>query len=215
MIIILNRKKISRFIKNTDRQVSTINNNGYTIEHIHKLLENSDERTKTIILVFASTGIRLAALPSLKVGDLKPITIQDSETGTEIYEITVYKGYKEQYTTFCTPECAKVIKSYLSYRERCGEELKPNAPLIREQFDASDLLKVKYPRAIGTKTIASIIEQKLIQAGTRIRQDFSIRKEVPLIHGFRKFFNTALMNADVHPSNKELLMGQYVKINNF
>ena len=38
------------------------------------------------------------------------------------------------------------------------------------------------------------------------------RKEIPLNHGFRKFFNTALMNADVHPSFKKLLMGHSVQL---
>jgi predicted RNase H-like nuclease (RuvC/YqgF family) len=39
-----------------------------------------------------------------------------------------------------------------------------------------------------------------------------MRKDIPLIHGFRKFFNTALMNADVNLSFKELLMGHSVKL---
>ena len=33
-----------------------------------------------------------------------------------------------------------------------------------------------------------------------------------MAHGFRRFFNTALMNADVHPSFKKLLMGHSVEL---
>ena len=33
-----------------------------------------------------------------------------------------------------------------------------------------------------------------------------------MAHGFRRFFNTALMNADVHPSFKKLLMGHNVQL---
>ena len=39
-----------------------------------------------------------------------------------------------------------------------------------------------------------------------------MRKDIPLIHGFRKFFNTALMNADVNIRFKELLMGHTIKL---
>jgi hypothetical protein len=38
------------------------------------------------------------------------------------------------------------------------------------------------------------------------------RKQIPMAHGFRRFFNTALMNADVHPSFKKLLMGHSVQL---
>ena len=38
------------------------------------------------------------------------------------------------------------------------------------------------------------------------------RKPVPLAHGFRRFVNTGLMNADMHPSFKKLLMGHSVQL---
>lgn len=137
--IILNRKKIIKFVNNTDERKKS-RNQGYTSEQIHKLLDSCDERTKAIILIFVSTGIRLAALPLLRIGDLKLIKVMDSES--EIYEITVYQGYREEYVTFCTPECMKVINSYLEYRRRSGEVLADNSPLIREQFNSNDSFKV-------------------------------------------------------------------------
>jgi integrase len=207
--IIINRKKIIKFIDTDERKKHK--NTGYTTEQIHKLLDICDERTKAIILLYASSGIRLGALPQLKIRDL--------ETSNSGYtRITVYQGYKEEYITFCTPECNKVINSYLSYRQRCGEELKPDAPLIREQFDASDPFKVKYPKHISIKTIAKTLRLKAIQAGLikvyhiGTRDGSKYRKDIPLIHGFRKFFNTALMNADLHHSFKELLMGHTIKL---
>jgi integrase len=209
--IVLNRKKIIKFINTDERKKHK--NAGYTTEQLHKLLDICDERTKVIILIYASTGMRLAALPALKIGDLILI---EPEPG--IYQITVYQGYKEEYLTFCTPECTKVIDSYLQYRIRCGEECKPDAPLIREQFDASDSFRVKHPKQITLNTIAKTLRQKIIQAGLRSidhvgNMDGSkMRKDIPLIHGFRKFFNTALMNADVNLRFKELLMGHSVKL---
>lgn len=216
--IMLNRKKITKFI-NMDERNKRNQNQGYTTEQIQKLLDICDERTKVIILIYASTGIRLAALPALKIGDLE--RINDPDLDLKLFKIRVYPGYKEEYITFCTPECSKVIDSYLEYRKRSGEELKDDAPLIREQFssDASDLFRVKNPKHITTDTIAKMLRLKIIQAGRKVdhlvdgkNEGFKYRKDIPLIHGFRKFFNTALMNADVHPSFKKLLMGHSVQL---
>jgi len=112
--ILLNRKKISKFV-NTDHR-RQFKNTGYTTEQIHKLLDMSDERLKAIILIYASTGIRLAALPLLQVKDLTEVSLPEEDE--KLYQITVYQGYKEEYMTFCTPECYEAIISYFSYRQR-------------------------------------------------------------------------------------------------
>lgn len=212
--IVLNKKKIIKFIDTDERKKSK--NVAYNSDQIHKLLDVCDERTKAIILLYCSTGIRLAALPALKFGDLRFFPFP----GPGIHEITVYSGYKEEYITFCTPECARAIDSYLNYRQRCGEQLKPDAPLIREQFNTTDSFRVKHPKHVSLKTISKILRQKAIQAGLITSNNLGnrggamskMRTDIPLIHGFRKFFNTALMNADVHPSFKELLMGHSIKL---
>jgi integrase len=124
---------------------------------------------------------------------------------------------QRRYITFCTPECYKVIDSYLEYRIRCGEQLKPDSPLIREEFDTNDPFRVKHPKHITLKTISKILRQKSIQSGIRAidhvgKGGSKMRKDIPLIHGFRKFFNTALLNADVNITFKELLMGHSIKL---
>jgi hypothetical protein len=63
---------------------------------------------KNIILLMASSGLRVGAIPLLKLRHLEKI---DS-----IYKITVYEGANEQYYTVCTPECASFIDAYLQYR---------------------------------------------------------------------------------------------------
>jgi integrase len=183
------------------------------LKQVSKLLDFCDDRIRLIILLFASSGMRLAGLGGLKIRNLSKIKNEN------IYRITVYEGSKEEYITFCTPECTKAIASYLSYRERSGEKLDPNSPLIRNQFNADDLIHVKNPKDVTTSTIGKIIESKLRQAGlrqiehaTENKYASQIRKTIPMIHGFRKFFNTALMNSDVHPSFKKLLMGHSVQL---
>jgi len=72
-----------------------------THEEIQKILEFSDQRLKTSFLILASTGIRVGALRTLRVGDLEKID--------EIYKVRVYSGDKEEYITFTTIESAKEI----------------------------------------------------------------------------------------------------------
>jgi integrase len=73
---------MSKFLSNDDdNDNNTETNNSdsgdkpYTHEQIAKLLEYTDIRTKVIILVMASAGLRLGALPLLRVGDLIEVSI--------------------------------------------------------------------------------------------------------------------------------------------
>jgi hypothetical protein len=132
-----------------------------------------------MVLLFASTGMRLGALPTLKMRNFRSVNI-DNDKQIKLYQITIYEGEPEEYITFCTPEGRAAIYSYLSYRERSGEKIAPRQVLLG--------------------TISKILSEKLIQAGIRevehIKENQTqgqSRKEIPLIHGFRKFFNTALM----------------------
>lgn len=87
------------------------------------MLEKADERERVVILLMASTGMRVGALPCLKIRNLERI----EKYG--LYKITVYEGEDEEYITYCTPECARAIDSYLDYRQRHGERpLKTDAP---------------------------------------------------------------------------------------
>lgn len=81
-----------------------------------------DIRTRVIILLMASTGMR--------IGDIRKIE------EFNLYLIWVYnRSNPDRYFTFCTPECAADIDAYLDYRRRFGEVLKDKSPLIRERFN--------------------------------------------------------------------------------
>jgi integrase len=205
--ITLNRKKISRFLGKESMKIQS--GKSYTREQIAKMLTVCDERTRALILLLASTGVRIGAIPGLKFEHFQPYT-----SCPDCYQISVYDG---EYITFCTPESMRAVDDYLAYRVRCGEKLNPNSPIIREQFERNDLLKVRNPRPISLLTIRSLIYETLLKAGITQRDHLiegqrHARKEIPLAHGFRRFFNTALMNADVHPSFKKLLMGHNVQL---
>jgi len=125
----LNWRKINRFIEEKKR---TVQDRAYTKEEIRRTLDKCDERKRVMILLLASTGMRIGALPQLKIKHLAGVL------NGSLYQISVYAGTSSQYITFCTSECAKAIDDYLDYRSRCGEKLTPESSLIREQFDRND-----------------------------------------------------------------------------
>jgi integrase len=102
--MILNKRKIKRFLppdestKQEDR--------AYTHEEIQQMLLNCDERSRVVILLMASTGMRIGALSSLQLGDLTRIPEY------KLIKIFVYgRSKRDKYYTFCTPECAAAIVS--------------------------------------------------------------------------------------------------------
>lgn len=75
--VMVRRKKIAKFLSNDDFSSDSEENNQqgnndkpYTHQQIAKLLEFSDLREKAIILLMASSGMRIGALPMLKISDL-------------------------------------------------------------------------------------------------------------------------------------------------
>jgi site-specific recombinase XerD len=104
--ITLNNRRINAF-KPEFRNV--VEDQPYTREQIKLLLDKAEQRNRAIILLLSSSGMRVGALPNLKVGDLIPIDKY------QIYQIQVYKRSKSRYVPFCTPECREEIDTHLQY----------------------------------------------------------------------------------------------------
>ena len=148
----INKEKISKFLGESGRKHS---DRAYTHEEIKKILDVADLRMKIIVLLMASTGMRIGAIPDLKLKHLEEIT-KDKE---KIYKIIVYGKSKEEYYTFCSPECYSTIKSYLEYRTKSGELLENESYLIREQFDINDFEQIrKKSRKISIFAVRNAIQ---------------------------------------------------------
>ena len=65
--ILLNWKKINAFLGQNNK---VVNDRAYIKQEIAALLEKSNERMKVVVLLLATTGMRIGAIPSLKIGDL-------------------------------------------------------------------------------------------------------------------------------------------------
>ena len=97
----------------------------------------------------ASTGMRVGALPELKLKHLKRCRVDNNN---HIYKIQVYASSKKySYITFCTPECAQAIDNYIEYRKRIDKTISfysqtdqwvstdPNTLLISRLFDIENI----------------------------------------------------------------------------
>ena len=66
--VMINRKKLSKFL---GEQENKYEYRSYTLDEISSLLSLCDERGKAIVLLMASTGMRVGALPSIKLKHLR------------------------------------------------------------------------------------------------------------------------------------------------
>jgi len=183
----------------------------YSKEEIKTMFNAAqDIRVKIIISLMISSGLRYGAVSILKIGDIEKIEKYN------LYKITAYrKSKKFKYYTFCSPECSTLIDSYLSYRKSKGEVLKSNSPLIREQFNTNDKLKVNNPRHLTLITFRTLINDVLTKY-TTLRKKLSFdyenkRKEgrnpTMLTHGMRKFFVVECTKAGVYHEIVEKMSG--------
>jgi integrase len=199
----INRRYVSKF-KPQNKKLRK--DNAYSHEQIlHLLTSSTDLRQKMIILLLSSTGMRLGALQMLTVGSLHKIELKPSH----IYKIIVYERERQEYYTFCTFECTTAIDQYLDYRKRFGEVLKPNSPLIREQFDTTDKFVINRPHFLSIGAFRVMMDRMLVVSGLRNRSKGKNRNlhEIMRSHGFRKFTITQMKKAQLDFSDREYLVG--------
>jgi integrase len=194
--ILLNWKRIAKYYP---EQV-TNNLRAYTKEEISKLFTMADLRDRCIILLMASTGMRVGALKSLK---LKHLTRLQHESNIGL--VSIYPESKEhRYNALMTPECMASINEYIEYRRKQHEKITEESYIIRDKF-ATFSKKTNRPNPLTEHTINKQMKFLLKKAGLPFEQ-------LQPDHSFRKFFNTCLMNSNVAYSFKELLIGHSVKL---
>ena len=186
-----------------------------------------DERGKVAVLLMASTGMRVGALQDIKLKHLKRVNVDNQ--GTHVYQVTVYANFpKDKYTTFCTPECAKIIDNYFELRKRYGENIKqdvksgnwlpPETPLLIKTFN-----KEKYqtrPIKIQSDSLTKYIVFKLEEIGLRKRQQIignskeernskaaKFKNELHPCHSLQIFAVTNMQRSKIDTTIREMLVG--------
>jgi integrase len=187
-------KKISRYYP----EDVTNDYRSYTKDEISKLLSIADLRDRCIIFLMASSGIRVGAIPNLTLKSLKRM---DDGLGV----LTVYgKSKKSTYDTLVTQECISTIDEYLAQRRKQGETLNEHSILIRDKYSIFNK-RVNRPKCLTTGTINN--QMRLL-----VRKAVLPFEELQPDHSLRKFFDTTLINSNVDPKFKEMLMGHSIKL---
>jgi hypothetical protein len=206
--IMVNTAKVNRYMP---AQVKSKKTFGYKHEQIQSLLDIADERMRLVILL-ASHGLRIGAIPGLNVGSC--------EEYKDLYKITVYENEPEEYIVFSTSELKKEILSYLSMRRRYGEVITNASPLVREQFDRRDQFAIAHPKRIKEPALARKLTELAEAAGIRTKvqlkegqQAASIRSEIPRTNGFRRFYCGILADSGLLAERRWLLEGHNLKGN--
>jgi integrase len=142
-------------------------------------------------------------LQLIRIGDLERIN------DNNLYKIIVYRGDREEYFTFCTPECAKEIDAYLDFRTRRGEKITQDSYLLVRKFSIQTKVKGK---PFKGRALWAILEDCISNCGLREIDHVNPfkRKQIPIFHGFRKFFTTQLINSKVNPEIREMLLGHKI-----
>jgi site-specific recombinase XerD len=161
----------------------------YTRQEISKILSVADLRDRCILLLMASTGIRVGAIPALTIKSLKKL---DEGLGL----LTVYgESKKSRYVTLVTPECMSTIAEYLEQRRKQGEKLNERSPLIRDKY-AIYSKRINTPKCPRVSAINRQMRQLIRNAGLPY-------EELQPDHAARKFFDTMLVNSEVDGKFKE------------
>jgi integrase len=187
-------KKISRYLP----EDVTNEYRSYTRDEISKLLSIADLRDRCVILLMASSGIRVGAIPGLTLKSLKRL-----DDGLGI--LTVYaESKKYAYNTLLTQECVSIIDGYLAQRRKFGETLNDNSILIRDKYS---IFSKRVNRPMGLTAAAFNVQIRLL-----IRKVGLPFEELQPDHALRKFFDTTLINSNVDSKFKEMLMGHSIKL---
>ncbi len=194
--VILNWSKIFKTLPST----RTGKDRAITADEIKQLLKCADLRSKALILLMASSGIRVGAIPDLRVKHLK---LFQEDNKTLASSLQVYAGSNQEYSTFITPEAYEAVQEYLEYRKCQGEYIDSNSTLFRNKF-RSDASK---PEPLERDAIRAVVHRLLKEAGIRRNSDKGAKRfEFQADHGFRKFFKTRCEQS-MKPIHVEMLMG--------
>lgn len=171
--------------------------NAWTLPQIQKMLSNTtDHRTIALVLFLASSGVRIGAIPDMKIKHLRKMDLN-------CYGLTVYAGTKDEYFSFLTPEASEALDSYFDKRRQDGEYLGENSPVFRARYKLG-IEKVK----VASKSMLQEITRRLVHKARLRESKEGNRYDIQVDMGFRKFFNLTLKTTkEVNPNYAEKMLG--------
>jgi len=187
-----------------------------TLEEIQRLCMYPDRRTKLIVSLMVSSGIRLGAWNDLKFKHVQPVERSGKVVAAKL---TVYAGSDEQYQTFVTPECYTALKEWENFRRTSGEEVTGESWLLRNLWDVTTPSGgpkglASIPKKLKHTGVKSLVERGLRAQGVRSELKHGEKRfPFPTDHGFRKFFKSRCEMAGMKSLNIEILLNHACGLN--
>jgi integrase len=216
--VVVNWKKIT---KGMLREKQYGDDRAPTLDEIRKLMEYPDRRLKPIVLVMVSSGIRAGAWDYLRWKHIIPI-VKDGQLIAA--KIIVYAGEPESYYSFITAEAYHALKEWMDFRVSYGEEISGDSWLMRDTWQkidtkhSSNIGMINYPNQLTSKGIKSLMDRAIrtqkLDILLKKGNNHNTRREWKALHGFRKVFNSTMINSNLNFTVKEKLMGHDLKLDN-
>jgi len=169
-----------------------------TKEELKQLLNVGSLRDRAMILILSSSGLRICALATLKLGDIEldeeiPRIIVKRKPGRKVSRRM--KGFATQ----ITPEAKTVLLQYIRHRESLGEKITGDSPIItsERQMELGNFLNSTY---------LSNHWRRLLKRAHLATKNGGPWHDIHL-HTLRKYFETQCTNAAVKTTYREFWMG--------
>lgn len=211
----VNKTRIAKMVLPDSDKIKGV---AYTTDDVRRILEAIDEtkitkkgkrfpiktalRSRALVHFLASSGIRLGAIPDVKLKDLERIE--------NCYCVKVYSGTKDEYLTFLTPEATKVLDEYLKSRDFDIEE-----QYMVSAFNGKETKLSKDDMSIFFMTYEAVRLgiNRIVRRAKLQETKQGHRYDKPTHHAFRKRFNTILKsNNTINPNLIEVMMGHSTTI---
>jgi len=168
--VVINYKKIQRLFP---AKVKRGNERGFSREEVQQFLNKARNlKEQSLVLLFASSGVRTGAIPDIRMKHMKKME--------DCYSILIYEGAIEEDYIFTTPECTEIIDKYLAERQKDGEFLNDESPLFRNLHGTKPLSERSMTK-IMYRLVKSVSRKK-----TGNRYDVAVK------HGMRKYYATCI-----------------------
>lgn len=217
--IIVNWKKIAKGLL---KEKEYGDDRAPTVDELIQIMKYPDRRVRPIVLVMCTSGIRGGAWDYLKWSNILPVKRNGEIVAAKIL---VYAGEPDSYYSFITVEAYQACLDWMNFRASYNEEITGDSYVMRDMWQTTTKTKTRgtvgvaaYPKRLKSSGIKSLMEraikaqgvEKILKEGT----NHNTRRQWKVLHGYRKWFNSVLVNANFPHTKKEKLMGHDLRLDN-
>jgi hypothetical protein len=177
------------------------------LEELRRMWAVADPRQRLAMAFLVSLGGRRGAFqfPSARGGHgymrLRDVTYLDDGTAA----VVVYPGEPEEYRTLASPEAVQQLKLCLELRERVGEKVGPDSPVLRDEWHSEYAWHPEEAHVIDAESVSVMFRRLKMKAGISTSSRSGGFKAA---HGFRKFFKSNFPACPQHGDlEADVLMG--------